>query len=428
MWGTFAPVEEDGFPAFQGDEAGLTMSPPGSPARNTPVMVPSQLSPFGLTVPRPGLDLESFTAKLTDIAKSNQKIVDAFEKGEEERKAKPGKENEVKALQEALDSGDLDLRTGIGQKFAAAMKSGGPMAEEYKNLKAPGQTMKLKRQFRLDWASKHMKAITTVTKSKLEDYQKVEEDWGTYECIENIVVKEGGKDSPAAWEAALNYATKAMALGGQWLHYNSFTNRTDILYIKKRNITSYRKAWTLYEESQQRSDAASSAAAPAAVAAVESEVEAETPAKLAAKAKGSKRGKDSHTQEPGLKKSTPESKHGAVLTRQSEAMRNAYNKVCTKQPTYANALDNDPSWAGISNDHNKKNVSDLYKVVCEKASEPFAVSFFSQDMVSLKRSFKDDMPAFWHKLRNLNEGLGDAVTALDSAHARLHKMYLASKA
>ena len=87
-------------------------------------------------------------------------------------------EAEVEALLAALESGDVDVRSAVGQRFAAALKQNSAMAEEYKSLKGAGTTFQLKWAFRLKWAETHMKEISVVKKSQLEEYQRVQEDWG----------------------------------------------------------------------------------------------------------------------------------------------------------------------------------------------------------------------------------------------------------
>jgi hypothetical protein len=331
----------------------------------------------------------------------------------------------------------------LGQKFAAALKSNAAMNAEYKALKTPGKTFQQKETFRLRWAARELDAITVV-KNKLEEWQKVEEEWGTYECLENIVIAEGGKDSLAAWRAAIKYARKAMALGGQWLSYNSFTERTDILYVKKRNISRYTKAWSLFETSKTSGpptgqlEAAASVAAASGASAIADETPLKLPrgkaagkvaAKAASKAASRKRIPGESEASPDAKKATldPESKHNSKLMRMADVLKNNYNKVSTMQTTMVRALNTDPAWSSLASEHNKDTLAKLHEPVVTCASDSFAKLFFSQDSATLKRSFKDDMSSFWHKLRILHDKMSEAVQDLDAAHSRLNKMFLAGK-
>ena len=85
-------------------------------------------------------------------------------------------------------------------------------------------------------------------KSKLEAYQVVEGEEGTYEPLDMVVQHEGGRHSAQAWEAALNYLQRCMELGGMWISYNDFTKRVEVLYIKRTRRSSFDQKWQLYEE------------------------------------------------------------------------------------------------------------------------------------------------------------------------------------
>ena len=95
---------------------------------------------------------------------------------------------------------------------------------------------------------------TIAKQRKIESWKRVDEDIGSYEPLERIVKFEGGRHSASAWQAAYNYVSKAMALGGNWLSYNSFTQRVDILYVKKTQRSSFERAWELYNERQTQAE------------------------------------------------------------------------------------------------------------------------------------------------------------------------------
>jgi hypothetical protein len=109
--------------------------------------------------------------------------------------------------------------------------------------KAPGQTRAMNKSFRLKWAEQEYEKITVI-KSKLQEYQIVNNEIGT----ERVVHLEGGRDSPAAWRAGINYVNKCCELGGMWVAWNSFTQRPEVMYVKKQRLTSFTQAWRLYSE------------------------------------------------------------------------------------------------------------------------------------------------------------------------------------
>jgi len=170
----------------------------------------------------------------------------------ETREPLPGLAKGAELLKEALEQGDINLRSCLGQKFAAFIKSDPEQAKLYKDAKAPGQTQALKKAFRLKWAQTEYEKIT-VKKTKLEEWKVVKGDIGTYEPLERVVYYEGGHHSASAWKAALNYVAKCLELGGMWVTFNDFTKRPEVMYVKKTKMSSYTEAWGLYSE--QKSEA-----------------------------------------------------------------------------------------------------------------------------------------------------------------------------
>lgn len=77
----------------------------------------------------------------------------------------------------------------------------------------PGKSDLFKREFRLKWCQMKLQDVM-VQKHKLEEYQIIDRGEGTFETFENIVMAEGGKDSPAGWQVAINYVTAASKMGG----------------------------------------------------------------------------------------------------------------------------------------------------------------------------------------------------------------------
>ena len=184
--------------------------------------------------PFPELVAQEFSDVLTEAAKKAVEEVAAAESGA--RAPKTGQEKKASLLGDAIAAGDVDVRGPLGQQFTAFLKANPEAANNYKQAGVgdAGSRNAAKKAFRLNWAQARYEEVTEV-KTKLEAFQEIDEEDGVYEPLEMIAVHEGGKDSKAAWTAAINYAKRAMMLGGKWLAYNSFTQRVDILYVKKRS-------------------------------------------------------------------------------------------------------------------------------------------------------------------------------------------------
>jgi hypothetical protein len=380
---------------------------------------------------------------LRDAAKKNQEFLDAVGAGGEERVAAAGFEETVEKIKAELDSGDVDVRGAMGQRMTAYLKANPTASAEYKALKQPGATMTLKRQWRLQWAAKELQGMTTVKKTKLEEYQIIEEEDGVYENLENIVIGEGGKDSAAAWRAAIAYATKAMKLGGQWLSYNAFTGRTDILYIKKTRKTRFNRLWSMYEEKMQQQSQEEllrlQQPQPAAAASTPQKVPDSNKLEEGVKPKQgkAKRGAEKDVEEsPNKKAGTGKaigqhgnnSKDNQKVLRQAELIRNLYNKACTMQISILQALQENPEWETLNNDKTKTQLAQLHADVTKEVAGEFAKSFLAQETSVVKAKYKKNLEEFWFRLKTFVDTVGAVVQKLDAQHTRLNNMYLASKA
>jgi hypothetical protein len=383
-----------------------------------------------------------FEKAMLEGAKAAVELCNAASGDDGERVPIAGNEDRVKALQQVLDSEELDLRSGIGQSFARYLKANAAEGERYKNLKEPGRTFQLKKEFRMKWVQAELAKVTTIKKGKLEEYQKVSIDAGTYEPLEVIVVHEGGKASKTAWHAAFNYATRCNQLGGEWISFNSFTGRIEYLYVKKQKRSIFNTVWSMYEESVQNKDsaaivrsAAGSASTPAA--------EPETPVKVAAgQASGSsggpapepggrnkRKGAGGEEGTPAPKKGTsPADKENAKVLRSAILTKNLYNKVCTMYQNKMWSLQNDDAWSDLATPTTIAKLKCLYDDMVSATNEPFATKFLNNELADLKKEYnKDSMGDFYFNIRKFEDTVHPRVRALEAAQNRLNKMFMAGK-
>ncbi len=85
--------------------------------------------------------------------------------------AKPGYEALVLQLQKSLQANEVGLRTGLGQRFSAELKSNANLRAEYLSLKGAGSTQR-KAEFRLKWAEMELKGKTEVIKTKADQLRE----------------------------------------------------------------------------------------------------------------------------------------------------------------------------------------------------------------------------------------------------------------
>ena len=112
---------------------------------------------------------------------------------------------------------------------------------KYDALKALGETQRLKKEFRTNWAKDNLEANTEVRHRQEESWSRVH---GVYMSFEKIVQEEGGETSPAAVKAATLYAMNALVMGGEWIRNNVMTERTDILYLQYSRDSTFTRNWS----------------------------------------------------------------------------------------------------------------------------------------------------------------------------------------
>lgn len=370
---------------------------------------------------------------LAPAAKKCTDEVAAAREGAGARVPLEGMEAKASQLEAALQGGDVEPRTGLGQKFAAWLKANPLEDEKYKALRAPGQTMAMKREFRLKWAQQELSTITTVKQTKLEQYQIVDEELGVYEPFDMVVKYEGGRKSPAAWRAAVNYCTKCMELGGMWLSWNAFTQRTDVLYIKKQRRSSFNQVWSLYQERLAERENEENVASATL-----------TPVKTGSQPTSSQKEKRKECDEkvsagdkdctPSAKKKAKQSGSSAADKTNQRALRDAqilkslYHKVNCMQQSKTTLITNDSSWACLRTDANIDQLKSMFAEVQAAASSEFETFFLNNDLSEVRRAYKDNHSGFFYKLQHMQKTLEPPLKALDGFHARLQRMYRASQA
>ena len=362
-----------------------------------------------------------------------------------EREALPGQEEHIARIQQALNENDVCVRSALGQSFSKWLKENPDQAQAYANLKAPTKTVQMKKDSRLRWAKREQEEKSMLKKSKLEAYQVVEGEEGTYEPLEMVVQHEGGRHSAQAWEVALNYLQRCMELGGMWISYNDFTKRVEVLYIKRTRRSSFDQKWQLYEEgvltSWQPLPATDTMAAALAAPEEKRAADAAAPSDITP----TKRPKHQAATTPTPKAAphdkggsgrqvTGQDKENQKLLRASQVMKSLYLKINTEQNSIlASMLDpGDSAWMSLSSKGNIDSIKQLMLSIDSLLKDEFAAAFIRTDLGDLKKEYNTKEPGkqmtdFWFKLRSLHGPLSEAVKQLDLEQQRLLRMYRAGK-
>ena len=181
--------------------------------------------------------VESTATGKLDIHKF-EKMVKSVAKGKALDEAKAAAANDEpaseyeKMLVEAISAGDFDSRGALGQRFSRSAKSFSP--EELQEFKE-ARSLEQKKAFRIKWANRRLKELR-VKKVHLQEYKTVDESKGTYMVFPKMVEEYGIHFDPkGAALAALRYCKKAIAMGGQWLHYEPMSETMQYFHVKKQH-------------------------------------------------------------------------------------------------------------------------------------------------------------------------------------------------
>ena len=102
-----------------------------------------------------------------------------------------------------------------------------------------------KAAFRKHWAQTKLNDVIAGKKKEKRTVQSFV-DQGTYLPFEMVWHKEGRSD--LAWQAALKYCNKCLALGGEWTQLNVMTERLEFLYIRKCVNSSIETIWSMWQQ------------------------------------------------------------------------------------------------------------------------------------------------------------------------------------
>ena len=334
-----------------------------------------------------------------------------------------GSEKICEQLKEAMQAKDIDSRSSLGQKFQRFLKSSAEASEQYANLQEKGKTYDLKRRFRLKWAQTQWEKNTVQTKCKLQSWQTIDEESGTYEPFDRIIHFEGGKESKPAVQAATLYVQKAKQMGGQWVMWNPMTERTDILYIKKSLKKVFQQKWDLYSTAtgestvieeeihaltpQKSSTSSSEAVCPEAV----------QPSASVIPTAPKKRAKPDEAEDKQTKK------RKADILKKCQRCKQTYLKVTAVcREMIRNIRENEEySWA--NNDLTLKRLEEPMKTLqSEVTGNVFNNFFLLNDIAEARSKFTD-----WDTRLEAFSSIESKVKGLEAETTRFNKMHSASR-
>eukprot|EP00974_Lingulodinium_polyedra_P125698 11195467-Lingulodinium_polyedra.AAC.1 len=182
----------------------------------------------------------------------------ALEAAEDQEKEVPGEYMElVGKLRDCLETGKLDPRSAVGQRFAAylAKPENSEFKAEYLKLQGAGST-KAKQDFRLKWAEGQVMGITRVSKRKLEEVEEEQGEVGRYMAFDKLCVEEGGLANKEAVKRATAYAMECVRRGAPYLRFNSWKQCTELLVFESIYKSMHRKKHSMLKEEYEETKTA----------------------------------------------------------------------------------------------------------------------------------------------------------------------------
>ena len=167
-------------------------------------------------------DLDSFMADLDQRAQLVVQAAAAEEQSPQEPVSLPGMQVVVQQLQTALQKGDVDPKSGLGQRFTAYLRANAEQRACYEALNGTQGSRVAKREFRIKWAKLELAERTVIKKTKREEMMEEAGENGIYLSLERIIALEGGASCPAALRRATAYCMEACRRGPPYVEWNEW--------------------------------------------------------------------------------------------------------------------------------------------------------------------------------------------------------------
>ena len=392
------------------------------------------------------LDVKQFEEMLNVNAERMKALADLHEGKDEQRfEAKPGQEDLVRQLQDALAAGDVNLRTAIGQRFSLFLKNDPQAKEEYNSFKGQVGSQKLKQDFRLRWSKSELQKKVVVKKSKLEQLKEEFGEEGVYMSLDRFIIKEGGHNNERAVRCALNYAAVAYQKGHPWVEWHAWKRVTEILVFDKVRRNVYAKSFSLEREevADIHEDDDGQGESPAEPERKKHRTdgqpvdpaipEPETPAPSnAGKSKGKGKGGKGGKGKPGAPPGTPTpvddkeavaKKAFAAKLKKAGQLKARYLRAVAIQATIDKNIEEDSKYEWAKNDIQRLKFKQTMEPLQAKINgETFNKFLLTNEISSARQHFGESSSVLLDKFLLIDEEL----TCLEQAQRRFNKMHLAN--
>lgn len=91
-----------------------------------------------------------------------------------------------------------------------------------------------------------------VKKTHKQTWKTVDESAGQYFTVERVAVELAHSASGrTALDAARRYCLRAAKMGGRWVQWGGMAEVYTFLFVQRRSIEVFERAWSLYESHQE---------------------------------------------------------------------------------------------------------------------------------------------------------------------------------
>lgn len=145
------------------------------------------------------------------------------------------------ALRQVVETGRMDPRSPVAQKFYADHKPGSANHSEFTKKK----THASKNEHKVEWAQTCLDTMETKKVHK-RSFKKVDTTKGEHMPL-GLLIEQFGihYDRKSAIKCGMKHAEKCAKLTGDWIHYDNMSETLWFLFLKKQWQSEFEEAWTM---------------------------------------------------------------------------------------------------------------------------------------------------------------------------------------
>jgi hypothetical protein len=307
------------------------------------------------------------------------------------------------AFTEALKTG-LDTQSHLGKLFRDAHGKGTAAGDEYSKMSRADCA-----KFRVDWAAKSFSKFKE-EKTFAKSWKRIDLQRGDYLNFDQLIGDQGGVQSRAAVQGAINLTRKCLRMGPPWVKRHPQTERVMFLRLHFAFSEEFEQCWSSYKREfddtkgietdvGQAANAAAAAPAAAPAAIVDGPADRHVPKDASrstkppasapsrnAKARARNGGA---TDKPTI---SAEAKAFGILVAKTQKIKAMILVNTTVGMELATQIKCDDDWIWARNDQNLGKLELMLRTLSNSITE-FGRKILTQDMAEIKKGYSMDFLA-----------------------------------